>query len=307
MKAQILAASCALAAAGPAFAQPLWDSFDQYSASPAGEPLAGQGDWALPAGAEAGWSVYTFGGNPFGLEPAFGSTQFAAAGGLGVVGRAEAQRPLMVYDRTLHITARIATRFVSRPPPGGEKIGRMAVAARGESPAAALVARWSDTSGEQWSADLFWHDAEGVARTTELFTDLEAGVWYHWSLHLDLDFNTIYRVELGKAGERPMRVSSPDWYLAGGAAGGPEPDTIVLTAGEPGASGNVLAVDIIEPLSGFCNIDCDLSGVLDFFDFLCFQTGFVVGAPWADCDGSGEYDLFDFLCYQDEFWHGCGP
>ncbi|MFG0284945.1 MAG: GC-type dockerin domain-anchored protein [Phycisphaerales bacterium JB039] len=54
-----------------------------------------------------------------------------------------------------------------------------------------------------------------------------------------------------------------------------------------------------------CRADCDGSGALDFFDFLCFQNLFAVGHPEADCDGSCTLDLFDFLCFQNEFAAGC--
>jgi hypothetical protein len=54
-----------------------------------------------------------------------------------------------------------------------------------------------------------------------------------------------------------------------------------------------------------CYADCDRSGQLDFFDFLCFQNAFATGEPYADCDGSGELDFFDFLCFQNEFAAGC--
>ena len=54
-----------------------------------------------------------------------------------------------------------------------------------------------------------------------------------------------------------------------------------------------------------CYADCDGSGELDIFDFLCFQNAFGAGSPEADCDGSGVLDLFDFLCFQNEFAAGC--
>ena len=54
-----------------------------------------------------------------------------------------------------------------------------------------------------------------------------------------------------------------------------------------------------------CYADCDESGALDFFDFLCFQNAFAAGEAYADCDGSGGLDFFDFLCFQDEFAAGC--
>jgi hypothetical protein len=64
--------------------------------------------------------------------------------------------------------------------------------------------------------------------------------------------------------------------------------------------------------SANCYPDCDSStgrGVLDIFDFLCFQNRYSSGTPYAcDCDtqtGGGVCDIFDFLCFQNEFAAGC--
>jgi len=63
-----------------------------------------------------------------------------------------------------------------------------------------------------------------------------------------------------------------------------------------------------------CYADCDTStgkGILDIFDFLCFQNSFVLGEPYAcDCDittGTNPpvCDIFDFLCFQNAFVGGC--
>ncbi len=59
---------------------------------------------------------------------------------------------------------------------------------------------------------------------------------------------------------------------------------------------------VISPID--CYADCDTSGGLDFFDFLCFQNAFAAGEPYADCDESGALDFFDFLCFQNAF-AGC--
>ena len=63
---------------------------------------------------------------------------------------------------------------------------------------------------------------------------------------------------------------------------------------------------------GDCLADCDRSsgsGIIDIFDFLCFQSRFVAGEPYAcDCDtstGVGVCDMFDFLCFQAAFAQGC--
>lgn len=61
-----------------------------------------------------------------------------------------------------------------------------------------------------------------------------------------------------------------------------------------------------------CYADCDQStgpGVLDIFDFLCFQNRFNNGDPYAcECDqstGVGVCDIFDFLCFNNRFAQGC--
>ena len=58
-----------------------------------------------------------------------------------------------------------------------------------------------------------------------------------------------------------------------------------------------------------CYPDCDNNGVLDVFDFTCWQNAFVSGAPFAcNCDtstGPNVCDLFDFLCFQTAFVAGC--
>jgi len=57
-----------------------------------------------------------------------------------------------------------------------------------------------------------------------------------------------------------------------------------------------------------CYADCTPVtgvGVLDIFDFICFQDAFVSGEPFADCDGSGTLDVLDFICFQDSFVGGC--
>jgi len=54
-----------------------------------------------------------------------------------------------------------------------------------------------------------------------------------------------------------------------------------------------------------CYADCDESGALDLFDYLCFIGQFNMGAKGGDCDGSGGLDLFDFLCFVNAFNAGC--
>src|SRR5690606_23015678 len=47
--------------------------------------------------------------------------------------------------------------------------------------------------------------------------------------------------------------------------------------------------------------DFNRDGVLDFFDFLAFQSLFAAGDPLADLDGDGAFTFFDFLEFQTLF------
>jgi hypothetical protein len=61
-----------------------------------------------------------------------------------------------------------------------------------------------------------------------------------------------------------------------------------------------------------CYADCDSesgANVLDAFDFLCFQQGYLARSPYAcDCNtetGRGVCDVFDLLCFQRAYLAGC--
>jgi len=109
------------------------------------------------------------------------------------------------------------------------------------------------------------------------------------------------------AGDMDWKASSPGVTPTGIAthAGG----YFSTTSGPlpPTTSSSILNSYGVQGTSGSagCYADCDDSGTLDFFDFLCFQNAFAQMDPYADCDGSGTLDFFDFLCFQNEFAAGC--
>jgi hypothetical protein len=83
-------------------------------------------------------------------------------------------------------------------------------------------------------------------------------------------------------------------------------DPAMPDSGVPGGAGGSAIVDMGSfERQVVCYPDCDGSGELDLFDFLCFQDAFAVGDPYADCDGTGALDFFDFLCFQNAFAVGC--
>jgi hypothetical protein len=57
------------------------------------------------------------------------------------------------------------------------------------------------------------------------------------------------------------------------------------------------------------NCDCSAAmPVLNINDFICFQTKFASGDPYANCDGSTTepvLNINDFICFQTKFAAGC--
>ncbi len=96
----------------------------------------------------------------------------------------------------------------------------------------------------------------------------------------------------------------PVWNWATGASGYTS-NTSGSSVWQPGGMGAVAATIVEGSPVTSCFADCDNSGSLDFFDFLCFQNEFANGTAYADCDGSGTLDFFDFLCFQNAFAAGC--
>ncbi|MCA9278059.1 MAG: hypothetical protein H6815_04635 [Phycisphaeraceae bacterium] len=54
-----------------------------------------------------------------------------------------------------------------------------------------------------------------------------------------------------------------------------------------------------------CYADCDGSGALNIFDYICFGNEYAAGTSYADCDGSGSLNIFDYICFGNEYAAGC--
>ena len=90
-----------------------------------------------------------------------------------------------------------------------------------------------------------------------------------------------------------------------GKSGSECPEFNRVTIDVNNTAGNFVLTELWTEGAVACYADCDKSGSLDFFDFLCFQNEFAAKTAYADCDGSGSHDFFDFLCFQNEFAAGC--
>jgi probable HAF family extracellular repeat protein len=65
---------------------------------------------------------------------------------------------------------------------------------------------------------------------------------------------------------------------------------------------------VLRPLAAPCYANCDASTsspVLNVNDFVCFQSRFAAGEPYADCDQNGTLNVNDFVCFQGRFAGGC--
>jgi hypothetical protein len=133
-----------------------------------------------------------------------------------------------------------------------------------------------------------------------------AGAYDPWLARYDGAGNLVW-------GPSQFGTASDDFAFAGAPDGG---GGVYVAGRTRGSLGGLNAGQIDAWLARFgesCYPDCDTStgpGVLDIFDFLCFQNRYDAGSPYAcDCGtstGPGVCDIFDFLCFQNAFDAG-GP
>ncbi|MCA9278106.1 MAG: hypothetical protein H6815_04865 [Phycisphaeraceae bacterium] len=54
-----------------------------------------------------------------------------------------------------------------------------------------------------------------------------------------------------------------------------------------------------------CYADCDQSGTINIFDYICFGNAYANQDPYADCDQSGMLNVFDYICFGNAYAGGC--
>ncbi|MFG0284830.1 MAG: GC-type dockerin domain-anchored protein, partial [Phycisphaerales bacterium JB039] len=143
------------------------------------------------------------------------------------------------------------------------------------------------------------HNQAGMHVTVPVLGNLGAGTLVaevRTRDYIPLDKRALFFIGANSAGETaPSYIQADDCDI--------NEITPMAGIGEPNTH-------IVMTLLGYtydasCYPDCDGNGVLDFFDFLCFQNAFATGDMYADCDGNGLLDFFDFLCFQNAFAAGC--
>ena len=63
--------------------------------------------------------------------------------------------------------------------------------------------------------------------------------------------------------------------------------------------------DIVDAPVSCCYADCDSSGTLNIFDYICFGNEYAASTSYADCDGNGSLNIFDYICYGNAYAAGC--
>ncbi|MCA9278289.1 MAG: S8 family serine peptidase [Phycisphaeraceae bacterium] len=71
----------------------------------------------------------------------------------------------------------------------------------------------------------------------------------------------------------------------------------------PQIDGLVISTSMVE--CNGCYPDCDGSGSLNVFDYICFGNAYAANDPYADCDGSGSFNVFDYICFGNAYAAGC--
>ncbi len=296
-----------------------------YAGTPTGVTLTGQNFWVRDQPGDRDHRALTYTQNALGIvDNPVGGTQFAA-------GRSEANNNRARAAHVVDLGASDRWEFSFDVTPKYDAIFPVAPANIGFFAA-------NRVAGEQGvRVDFWWQDpaepgswrilvrsfdennAQRIVSPGPAWANLTANRWYRITIRKDFGQNLITSLTLRDLNTGAQNVIEPTgWYMFGGAAAGTPRGTAVRFAaiGDGGPSsteGNVLAFDNVgvRPLAG-CYPDCDPStgvGVLDIFDFLCFQNRFVNMDPYAcDCDettGTGVCDIFDFLCFQNAFVGGC--
>ncbi|MFG0283508.1 MAG: hypothetical protein ACF8R7_03720 [Phycisphaerales bacterium JB039] len=307
-----LAGACGIAAG--AQAQYATD-FEAVTASATGEVQTGQDGYYIPAGTTSvDYLAYTYAGNPYSF-PANpdGGANFIAGEGPAGGAFARAQRDITWPSGTVKVTFDVAGAYVGGATPANN-LGSFSMQPSTGAAAVIFLMAWSDTAAQTWRLGYNAFDAAGTAIPAPgvvpgpEWENLPLLSWYRFTTTIDFGANAITEASVTDlATGVTTTVPLTDAYLAGGAAGGLPAPTAFRFFGGGSAAGNVTAWDnlTIEQIDAGCYADCDGNGILDFFDFLCFQNAFATGDPYADCDGNSILDFFDFLCFQNEFAVGC--
>ncbi|MCA9277479.1 MAG: hypothetical protein H6815_01675 [Phycisphaeraceae bacterium] len=317
---RVLASAVLVGAIGtPTLAQYAQD-FEGLTASAAGELLTGQDGYYIPAGTTSVDAfVHTYAGNPAGIpQNPNGGNNFTLGVGPANPTFARAQRDITTgaawgtgvwkvsYDALCISDPAVAQSnnfgsFSVQPYPGSGSYIH-------------LFSYVDLAGGPKWQAFYLGYDAAGtpaVAPGTSPgpeWTGLTQNFWYHFETTIDFGANQITDVSITDLSTGTTASATlVDVYLEGGTAGAPAQATGFRMFGGGTNAGNGVAWDNLDfvQIDAPCYADCDGSGALNIFDYICFGNAYANNDPYADCDGSGTLNIFDYICFGNEYANGC--
>jgi hypothetical protein len=279
-----------------------------------------QGSWYVPVTnpVSADYKVFKYAGNALGFpaNPAGGDQFIAGVSALPVNTFARAQHPASFdltkkYVATFELTAKFSGTL-----PSAANLGSFSL-----QPSAAPATRFwqtlhnwmSDTTATSFAVRYLPFNAAGTQAAAPGLTpgpeweNLDPANWYRIETKWDFATNLITEVSITNLTTNVKTTAQlTGYYLAGGMNSTlPAPTDVRFFAG--GKDGNTMAWDNLSVVEDapVCYSDCDSSGGLNIDDFICFQTFFALGDPFADCDSSGGLNIDDFICFQTFFALGC--
>ena len=264
--------------------------FETLMGGAAGTALTGQDGYYLPTGVTSvDHKVFTYTGNPLGI-PANpnGGDQFGVGVGPAVAGTfARAQRDFAWSAGQWRVSYDI---FCNRDAvaPFANNVGSFSTQPSvGTNGYIHLFSYEETVMGTNWQALFLNYTAAGVqvlapgSEPDPAFSNLTFGEWYHFETVIDYDANLITEVSIQNltTGGPTVTANPTGYYLGGGTTPAPFVTALRMFAGNGTTGNNTVAWDnlTIEEEGGGCYPDCDMSGGLDFFDFLCFQNEFNAG------------------------------
>ncbi|MCA9280095.1 MAG: PQQ-binding-like beta-propeller repeat protein [Phycisphaeraceae bacterium] len=110
-------------------------------------------------------------------------------------------------------------------------------------------------------------------------------------------YESLVEVDMTKTPSSAEFVTSSSMHAGASAAiiKNANGDTHVISIGSSGLS----------TFASSCYADCDGSGSLNIFDYICFGNLYAINDPSADCDGSGTLNIFDYICFGNLYAIGC--
>ncbi|MCA9277499.1 MAG: hypothetical protein H6815_01775 [Phycisphaeraceae bacterium] len=156
------------------------------------------------------------------------------------------------------------------------------------------IARWD---GSQW------HPVNGIGDSNKHVSDLAV---HNGLLFASGDFyvlgNSISPYINAYDGEQWIGISrnGPDEWIRTIASH----QGHLLMAGEFDSVGELSSPGFAR-LELTCYADCDESGMIDMFDYICFGNAYTNNEPYADCDSNSTFNIFDYICFGSAYATGC--